>query len=55
MSTLSDRYASQAMRDIWSRESKIRAERKLWIAVARFQSKALDIPEIALQDYEKVI
>jgi adenylosuccinate lyase len=43
------------MRDIWSRESKIRAERKLWIAVARFQSKALDIPEKALQDYEKVL
>ena len=55
MSTLSDRYASQAMRDIWSRESKVRAERKLWIAVARFQSKALDIPEKSLQDYEKVL
>jgi len=54
VSTLSDRYASQAMRDIWSRESKVRAERKLWIAVARFQSKALAIPEKALQDYEKV-
>ena len=55
MSTLSDRYASQAMRDIWSRESKVRAERKLWIAVTRFQSKALDIPEKSLQDYEKVL
>jgi adenylosuccinate lyase len=54
MSTLSDRYASEAMRAIWSAESKIRAERKLWIAVARFQSKALAIPEKALQDYEKV-
>jgi len=55
VSTLSDRYASQAMRDIWSRESKVRAERKLWIAVTRFQSKALDIPEKSLQDYEKVL
>jgi len=43
------------MRDIWSRESKVRAERKLWIAVTRFQSKALDIPEKSLQDYEKVL
>ena len=55
MSTLSDRYASKEMREIWSPESKIRAERKLWVAVARFQSKALSIPEKALQDYEKVI
>ena len=55
MSILSDRYASPAMRDIWSTEGKIRAERKLWIAVMRFQSKALSIPEAAIKDYEKSV
>ena len=43
------------MREIWSAESKIRAERKLWIAVAKFQSKALSIPDSAIKDYEKVV
>ncbi len=55
MSTLGDRYASQAMREIWSAESKIRAERRLWIAVMKFQSKALSIPESAIKDYEKAL
>ena len=54
MSTLADRYASPAMKEIWSAQSKILAERKLWIAVMRFQSKALSIPESATTDYEKV-
>ncbi len=54
MSTLADRYASPAMKEIWSAQSKILAERKLWIAVMRFQSKALSIPESAITDYEKV-
>ena len=55
MSTLGDRYASPAMREIWSAESKIRAERRLWIAVMRFQSSALSIPESAIKDYEKAL
>ena len=55
MSILADRYASPTMREIWSAESKIRAERKLWIEVMRFQSKALSIPESAIKDYEKVL
>jgi len=55
MSTLADRYASPAMREIWSAESKIRFERRLWIAVMKFQSKALSIPESAIKDYEKVL
>ena len=55
MSTLADRYASPAMREIWSAESKIRAERRLWIAVMKFQSKALAIPESAIKDYEKAL
>ena len=54
MSILADRYASPAMKEIWSAQSKILAERKLWIAVMRFQSKALSIPESAIKDYEEV-
>jgi adenylosuccinate lyase len=36
-STLATRYASSAMRSIWSPKDKIIAERKLWIAVMRAQ------------------
>jgi len=38
MNVLADRYASKAMRQIWSREEKIRNERRLWIEVMRAQS-----------------
>lgn len=56
MSVLSQRYASQAMRDIWSPEAKIVAERKLWIAVMRAQSGlGHAIPSNVISDYEKVI
>ena len=56
MSILADRYASSAMKEIWSPESKIRAERNLWIAVMKAQAKlGFDIPEKAISDYEKVI
>jgi len=56
MSIIADRYASLQMREIWSPMAKIIAERKLWIAVLRFQSKhGIDIPERAISDYEKVI
>ncbi len=55
MSILADRYASSAMREIWSAESKIRAERDLWIAIMRAQAKVgLAIPVSAIADYEKV-
>jgi adenylosuccinate lyase len=56
MSLLAQRYASGAMREIFSPESKIISERKLWIAVMRAQSNlghAIDKKVIA--DYEKVI
>jgi len=56
MSVLSQRYASQAMRDIWSPEAKIVAERKLWIAVMRAQSGLGHvIATSVISDYEKVI
>lgn len=56
MSAIADRYASPQMREIWSPTAKIIAERKLWIAVMRFQAKnGVAIPESAIKDYEKVI
>ncbi len=55
MSILADRYASSAMKQIWSAHSKILAERNLWIAVMKAQSQlGFDIPESAIADYEKV-
>ena len=38
MNLLADRYATLAIREIFAPESKIIAERKLWIAVMRAQS-----------------
>ena len=56
MSLLAQRYASGAMREIFSPESKIISERKLWIAVMRAQTKlGHAIDEKVIADYEKVI
>ncbi|CAB4635047.1 unannotated protein [freshwater metagenome] len=56
MSILADRYASSAMREIFSPESKIIAERKLWITVMRAQSTlGHAISKDVITDYEKVI
>ena len=56
MSVLADRYASAAMRSIWSPESKIIQERKLWVAVMRAQSKlGHSIPGETIDDYEKLL
>jgi adenylosuccinate lyase len=55
MSILANRYASSAMKEIWSAESKITAERNLWIAVMKAQAAlGFDIPASAIADYEKV-
>jgi adenylosuccinate lyase len=55
MSILAIRYASSAMKEIWSAESKITAERNLWIAVMKAQAElGFDIPASAIADYEKV-
>ena len=54
MSILADRYASSAMKQIWSAQSKILAERNLWIAVMKAQAQlGFDIPTSAIADYEK--
>ena len=55
MSVLANRYASKEMREIWSPENKIKAERRLWIEVMRFQAKALNIPTDAIAKYESVL
>ena len=40
---LATRYASPAMRALWSPEAKIVAERRLWLAVLRAQAE-LGVP-----------
>ena len=56
MSVLADRYASAEMRSIWSPESKIIQERKLWIAVMRAQARlGHSIPGETIDDYEKLL
>lgn len=57
---LATRYASPAMREIWSPENKIVAERRLWIAVLRAQAElgvdfGGDDPTTVLAAYEAVI
>jgi adenylosuccinate lyase len=52
---LADRYASAAMRAIWSPRARIVLERELWIAVMRAQREfGLDIPAEAIAAYERV-
>jgi adenylosuccinate lyase len=51
---LAERYASDQMRDIWSRTYKIKAERELWISVLKAQAKAgLEISDNVIADYVK--
>lgn len=56
MSVLASRYASGAMREVFAPESKIISERKLWLALARAQSRlGHPISEEVIKDYEKVL
>jgi adenylosuccinate lyase len=57
---LATRYASAAMREIWSPEAKIVAERKLWVAVLRAQAElGVDVggdeADAVIADYERVL
>ncbi len=57
---LATRYASEAMRAIWSPENKIVAERKLWLAVIEAQRDlGVDFggadPDAVLADYRRVL
>ncbi|MDO5472972.1 MAG: adenylosuccinate lyase [Akkermansia sp.] len=52
---LAGRYASDAMKAIWSAEGRIVLEREFWIAVMKAQKDlGLDIPQEAIDAYEKV-
>jgi len=56
MSVLANRYASHEMKKLFAPEEKIIAERRLWIAVARAQSRlGHAISDSVIADYEKVI
>ena len=57
---LATRYASPAMRDLWAPQSKIVAERQLWLAVLEAQRDlgvdfAADDPDQVLAAYRAVI
>lgn len=57
---LATRYASTAMRQIWSPEAKIIAERQLWLAVLTAQSElgvdfGGDDPATVIADYSRVL
>lgn len=52
---LADRYASPAMKAIWSQHGRVALERDFWIAVMKAQRDlGVPIPAEAIKDYEKV-
>ncbi|MEI9906655.1 MAG: adenylosuccinate lyase [Actinomycetota bacterium] len=56
VNVLASRYASEAMRSIFSAEAKVILERRLWLNVARAQLKlGHSVSESAIADYESVI
>ncbi|AEH11641.1 adenylosuccinate lyase [Candidatus Protofrankia datiscae] len=53
---LATRYASAEIRRLWSPESKVVAERRLWLAVLRAQRDlGLELPAGVIEDYERVL
>ena len=49
---LAERYATAAMKAVWSPEGKVRLERELWVAVMKAQRDlGLDIPAEAIAAY----
>nr|WP_249156568.1 adenylosuccinate lyase [Bradyrhizobium sp. KB893862 SZCCT0404] len=52
---LAERYASPAMRAIWSGEGKVRLERDYWIAVLKGQRDlGIPVPDGVIEAYERV-
>lgn len=52
---LAERYASTAMKEIWSGQGRIIMERELWIAVMKAQKElGLDVSDEVIEAYEKV-
>ena len=53
---LAGRYASPEMVALWSAAEKVRAERRLWLAVLRAQRDlGVDVPDGVVEDYEAVL
>ncbi|MXZ78535.1 MAG: adenylosuccinate lyase [Acidimicrobiia bacterium] len=53
---LADRYASAAMAAIWSPEGKIKAERRLWVAVLEAQRDlGIEVPDGVVEAYRSVV
>ena len=53
---LASRYASEAVRQIWSDVGRIALERRFWVAVMKAQRDlGLDIPSAAIEAYEAVV
>ena len=53
---LAARYASPALRDLWSPEYKVTAERELWLAVLSAQRDlGIDVPDGVVDDYRRVL
>jgi adenylosuccinate lyase len=55
LNVLAERYASSAMKDVWSQHGRVALERDFWIAVMKAQRDlGVPIPADAIKDYEKV-
>jgi adenylosuccinate lyase len=55
VNVLAERYASAAIKDIWSTQGRILLERDFWIAVMKAQKDlGVPIPGEAIKDYERV-
>ncbi len=53
---LAARYASAELVALWSPEEKVRAERRLWLAVLRAQRDlGIDVPDGVIEAYERVL
>ena len=53
---LAARYASPELVRLWSPESKVVLERRLWIAVLRAQRElGIPVPDGVIEDYERVV
>jgi adenylosuccinate lyase len=53
---LASRYASPELVTLWSAQEKVRAERRLWVAVLRAQAElGVEVPEGVIEAYERVI
>ena len=52
---LAERYASPAMKGLWSQRGRVALERDFWIAVMKAQRElGVPIPAAAIRDYERV-